>query len=254
MKGTYTHLGKASLGILLGLLMSLPVLAQDGSSGDRNPIPWSLSFGGFLSTQGGGGHLDYGIGRGNRQLMVSVDAYTLHDKRETKIASAFGEQGGDYSYGKLNYVFMVSPTVGMQWNLFPDGDRNLIDFHVSAQVGPAIAFLVPYKVEIFTPVAGRPQFGFPKVENYDPGLHSYEDIIRKAKVFDGDLETTNRVGVSTRLNMYFDFSKNPEYLSGVRLGVNADIFGEELPVMAITENRRAYLTGTVGLIFGFRQR
>ncbi len=252
--GTFTNKIKIGWLIFLGLFICQPAFSQEEAPRERETLPWSLSFGGFLSTQGGGGHIDYGMGRGDRQLMIAIDAYTLHDKRETKIASAFGEQGGDYTYGKLNYVFMVSPTVGMQWNLFPDGDRNLIDFFVSAQVGPAIAFLVPYKVEIFTPVAGRPQFGFPKVENYNPDIHGYEDIIRKAKVFDGDLETTNQIGVSARLNMYLDFSKIPEYLSGVRLGLNADIFSDELPVMAISQNRKAYLTATVGLVFGFKQR
>ena len=107
--------------IFLSLFMLQPLFAQDGEEDGRQTLPWSLSFGGFLSTQGGGGHIDYGMGRGDRQLMVSLEGYTLHDKRETKIASAFGEQGGDYTFGKLNYVFMFSPTVGMQWNLFPDG-------------------------------------------------------------------------------------------------------------------------------------
>ena len=221
---------------------------------DTSPLPWSVAFGAFLSTQGGGGHLDYGIGKGRRQIVIAIDAYTLHDKRETKIESAFGEQGGDYTFGKLNYVFMISPTAGVQWALFPENDRNLLDFRLTAQVGPAIAVMVPYKVEIFTPVAGRPQFGFAEVQSYDPDLHGFEDIIRKAKVFDGNVETTNKIGVSTRVNLLMDFSKSTEYVSGIRIGVNADFFSDELPIMAITENKKAYLTATVGLVFGFRQR
>ena len=226
--------------------------AQESIDEGRNSLPWTLTFGGFLSTQGGGGHLDYGFGRGKQQIKVSLDAYTLQDKRETKIESDFKEQGGPYTFGKLNYVFIVSPTVGFQRNLFPDENRNLIDLHFSAQIGPSIAFLIPYKVEIFTPLAGRPQFGRPSVENYDPAKHGYEDIIRRAKVFDGDLETTNKIGLNIRTNMYLDLSKNPEYITGVRIGVNADWYPEALPIMAISENKKAYITGTVGLVFGFK--
>ncbi|MEM6631170.1 MAG: hypothetical protein AAF694_15925 [Bacteroidota bacterium] len=227
-------------------------MAQQSDEEGRDKMPATFTFGGFLSTQGGGGHLDYGFGRGKQQIMVSLDAYTLHDRRETKIESDFKEQGGPYTFGKLNYVFIVSPTIGIQRNLFPDEDRNLIGFHVSAQIGPSIAFLIPYKVDIFTPIAGRPQFGRKVVENYDPSRHGYEDIIRRAKVFDGDLEAENQIGLSIRTNLYLDLSKNPEYLSGVRIGVNADVYPDELPIMGITENKKSYITGTVGLIFGFK--
>ncbi len=223
---------------------------------ERTTLPWGVTFGAYLSSRGGGGQINYAWGRGSRQFMISIDGYTVKDSRETPIESAFGEQGGDYTYGKLNYVFIVSPTAGIQQNLFPSGDQNLINFRWSAQVGPAFAFLIPYKLEIFTPVAGRPQYGYASIESYDPITHGYDDIIRRAKLFNQEetqsLDAITNVGASFRTNMLIDFSKADDYVGGIQLGFGLDWFSGTLPIMAFVDNKQVYVSGTVGVVFGLR--
>jgi len=228
----------------------------EGSSGNTDRLPWSVTFGAYLSTRGGGGQLNYIQGRNRNQLIISLDGYVISDTRETDIGSAFGEQGGEYTYGKLNYVFMLTPTAGIQRDLFPINERNLINMRLGVQVGPAIAFVIPYKLEIFNPIAGRPTLGFPSIEAYDPSIHGYEDIIRRAKLFSSEeeqgLNPETQIGVSFKTHMLFDFSKNYEYVGGIQLGFGLDYFSESLPIMAFVDNKQTYLSGTLGIIFGLR--
>ncbi len=253
------QLSKVKLWILVCMALVVtvnPCKAQQRDDTEAGTIPWGVTFGAYLSSRGGGGQINYLWGRGNRQLMISVDGNVLKDSRETLIESAFGERGGDYTYGKLNYVFSLSPTVGIQQNLFPSNDQNLINFRWSAQIGPSFAFVVPYKLAIFTPLAGRPNYGRPTFEAFDPESHSYEDIIRRAKLFDSEessgLDASTEIGLSVRTNILIDFSRARDYVGGIQLGFGVDWYAEELPIMAFVENKQMYMSGTVGVVFGLR--
>lgn len=216
-------------------------------------VPWGFTMGAAVSTHGGGAQLNYLRGKGARQWMFSLDTYLLEDDRETRIESAFGENGGRYSFGKLNYAFLVTPTVGFQQNLFPAKDYNLLNFRVGAQVGPTLAMLTPYYVEIFTPVPGRPAFGYGEVMPFDPDVHQYEDIIRKVKLFSSEFDFTTQIGLSVRTHILIDFTRGKNYVGALQLGLNVDAFAEPVPLMAFVDNKKTFVTGTLGLVFGMRR-
>ena len=237
------------------MILSYSIYGQDITENTdvKAPAPWGFTAGAFISTHGGGGQLNYLWGRGRRQLMVSLDAYLLEDDRETKIESAFGDQGGKYTFGKINHVFLITPSIGFQQNLFPANDNNLINFRVGAQIGPTIAMSTPYFIEVFTPAPGRPSYGFGTVVPYDPEAHRYEDIIRRVKLFNSDFDFTTNIGLSIRTHLLIDFTKGKNYVGALQLGVNVDTFAESLPIMAFVDNNKTFVTGTIGLVFGFRK-
>lgn len=237
--------------LALSLLFVSSLAYGQAEKEEKAPTPFGMNFSAYLNNLGGGGRISAVKTLGNRQFTVSADFYTMFDPRETRIQSAFGEQGGKYTYGKLNHVFVFSPSVGIQQNLFRTHENNLVEIKAGVMAGPAIALLVPYKVEIFQPLQTQPGYGFGRVEAYDPDKHAYNDIIRRIKVLKEDLDYTTELGLSLKSYMYLDLAGLRSYVAGIQLGLNMDYFSEKLPILAFTDNKQAYLSGSIGLIFGF---
>jgi hypothetical protein len=57
-------------------------------------------------------------------------------------------------------------------------------------------------------------------------------------------------GVSTRVALIVDVSRKEKNITAVELGLNADYFFENVPIMAFIPNRNFFVAGTLGLTFG----
>lgn len=222
---------------------------------DEDPLDQAFWVGLEYASNGLGMSFNYLRGQKALQWGVSVDFSWARDERELNIPSAFGDQGSEYIYGKINHLFILSPTAGIQANLFPNTSSNHIEFNLAAKAGPAIALLNPYYVEIFEPVPNNPLFGMRETRAFDPEVHSYDDVIGKAGLFGGPFSPEAKIGLSLRLLGVMDFSKSSRYIGGIIMGINADLFPERLTVMVERdglENHQAFISFRIGLVLGNR--
>ncbi|RMG30281.1 MAG: hypothetical protein D6730_02745 [Bacteroidetes bacterium] len=247
--------------LLWGTTLSLPgqELREDyAEDGPEQAMVLSLN----LTNLGAGFHVHYYRGNEQQQMVFGVDFHSVKSVHETPVSSAFGDQGKDFVYGKQNYFYIFTPSVGIQKNLIPAGGGNLINVRVGLQAGPAIGLLNPYYVEIFEPIRnpgnGQAYYGYRIVAAYNPAEHTYDEIIGKAGLLASKFKIKAQVGVSLRANALIDFTRNPRYVSGLQIGLNADLFANKVPIMAEfgnkIQNQQYFLAGNLGLVFGSRWR
>lgn len=248
--------------LFLALILRVPSYAQAEVPDPESDMETNrgVLVGFNLSNRGLGVNLNFFRGGDRQQLVYGVDIFSVRGANEASVQSAFGDQGKDYVYGKQNYLFVITPSIGLQRELIPKALGNFANVRVGAQLGPAIGLLNPYSVEIFEPIrnntGGQAYYGYRVIVPYDPTEHSYDEIIGRAGLLSSKLNLRAQLGVSLRLHTLVDFSRNQRYIGGMQIGLNADYFPKEVPIMAElggkVQNQRFFLAGNIGLVFGNR--
>ena len=188
-----------------------------------------------------------------RTWTYGLDVHLVKDLRETMVDPFFGDQGRRYVYGKLNHLVVVQPSVGVLYDLMPHRSYNQTEVKLGLKVGPALGVLSPYYLEIFKPNPSTPFVGNREIEAYDPAVHTFGRIVGRASPLSSQLDPRLRVGASVKTYLLLDFSAGSHAISGLQLGLHADMFPQPVPIMAETDNlrnHRLYLSGSVGLLFG----
>ncbi|MEZ4777071.1 MAG: hypothetical protein R3D00_28100 [Bacteroidia bacterium] len=223
---------------------------------EEKPISGGFELGFHKTNRGAGMELNYMIGPDEKQIMLGLDLFALKELNESNIEPAFGaELGRKYVYGKLNYFFVLTPSAGIQKNLFRLNSINLINLRGGIKVGPAIGLLTPYYLEIFRPGLGIPTANDRQVEAYDPGIHTYSKIFGRASFFAGKPAFRPTLGGSIKGYLMVDFARSSRYISGCKLGAHADFFAKPVPIMTgldKLENHRIFVALSIGFMIGNR--
>jgi hypothetical protein len=239
--------------LVLGLLM----LAA-GSSYAQEQVPpdrglRGVSLGAHLTTRGMGFSIDHLRGTDPNKLFIfGLAVHSVKDSREVLIESAYAEQGRRYIYGKANHLFVATPSIGIQRNMFPLHSNNAVNVRLGLQAGPAIGMLSPYLIEIFESLPGNSFYGRRSIEQFNPAEHSYNDIIGKANFLSEPLDLDLVVGMSIKGSAWIDFSRSDHYISAIQISMQADIFSQEAPIMVVGDNKQLFVAGSIGIVFGNR--
>ncbi|MEM6765960.1 MAG: hypothetical protein AAF824_06375 [Bacteroidota bacterium] len=218
-------------------------------------VPGGFIFGAQMTTSGVGLNINYLFGKSNLQWVIALHANSVRDSRENMIESAFGDQGKRYVYGKMNYFFVLAPSVGIQHNIFPAKKGNIMDVSVGINLGPSIGLTTPYYLEVFNPVPGNAFYGIREKSAYDPAIHAYSDIIGRAGIFNGEFDFNTSIGAHARVYALLDFARAYRYISGFEVGINADLYGDPVEIVASEgrfENQSTFISASIGLIIGNR--
>ncbi len=242
--------------LLFSLFISvnvLPLAAQE-ETGETQKTQGGFWLGGHVSSRGWGMNANYIRSVKNWQLSLGIDAYHVRDSRELRVESIFGDQGRDFVFGKLNYFFVISPTLGIHKDLFKEESGSLIDISVAIQAGPALGFTTPYYIEVAQSI---PNSFFERriVEPFDPERHNYLDIIGRAGIFAENFDPQTEIGFSVRAYTILDLTRIRKYVSGIQAGINVDVFSEAIPILAEradVENQQIFLAFTLGFVIGNR--
>lgn len=179
---------------------------------------------------------------------VSLSFASYKNRDETRIASFFSDQGGrDFIFDKINYAYIMGFTVGGQYELIPRKEFTRVRVLAGLGVGPALAILKPYLIEEGIP----DNFGFliPVATVYRNDI-SYNEIIGQADYFQGFDQLSTQVGIKIRGDLSVDLSGSSQFVRIVRVGVQADIFGKEVPIMLNTPNQSTFFGGHIALMLG----
>ncbi|MEL6671916.1 MAG: hypothetical protein AAFR61_06975 [Bacteroidota bacterium] len=244
------------IGLLLAGISLAEVRAQRNVNAEA-PLQRGFSFAYGLTHRGAGLSAQYYLGAGDAQWLVALDAFHVKDLRETIIdpSPIFGQQGRRYIFGKLNNLYVISPGIGWEKRLFPKGSGNTVEVSWGAKAGPALGLLIPYLLEVYVPV-GPGGSATTLVEPFDPGIHTFNRIVGKGNIFANGFSASMQLGLSLKSYLRLEMSHTPKFINGLLLTLNADLFPNEVPLLAradgAIENRRLYIAGGFGIAFGNR--
>lgn len=232
------------------LLLLLPLGMHAQTETDGEPPSHALLFGAYAHSYGFGIEVQsLQLRESGSALFFSLGIASLKNPKELNVESAYVDQGGkNYIYDKLNYAYTLTPSIGLSREWIPAGNFSKVSLRTTLSVGPNLAILKPYYIEVAIPVSQNQ--AIVEVHKYDPAEHNYGNIVGEADYFLGMDELKIRPGVRARFHTLLDFSPAAEYIRGVEVSAYADLFPKAPEIMGSMDNRRVFVGGTVGFFLG----
>jgi hypothetical protein len=235
--------------LLIVLLSWIPLFAAAQEPTATAPPTSGLAFGLLAHTFGFGFDVQYHVLRPEWKYTVGLSMSSYKNLRELKIRSAYADEGGkEYIYDKLNYCYVLAPTLGLSRSLVSRNIFNRVGLRGGISAGPLLAFLKPYFVNVATPINGNQALVEPK--RYDPTKYNYSNIYGVGDYFLGMDEISLVPGARIKATATVDLSSGTAYIRAVELGLFADVFAKRLPMFGLTANQQTYLGGSVEILIG----
>jgi hypothetical protein len=239
------------------LLLSLPLVlvAQRPQPTDPEFTQKDNSFvlGAHLHSYGFGVDLQYRKRYTDRvDLLFSYNIAAYKNRGEGRTPSDYVSQGGrDYIFDKVNYCYINGFTVGAQYKLVGRSEFNRVQISAGGGIGPSIALLKPYLLDVFPKQSLPGQFVELQVAPYaGPVIHPRGDIFGQADFFSGFGNIKAQFGLKVRGDVTIDLSGNSFLVRAIHLGLQADLFGKDLPLLYAGDNKNSYFGGFVGVVLG----
>lgn len=187
-------------------------------------------------TYGLGLGLDFWKWKSENALTFTLGIYSQKDKRETRIESVYSDQQGkDFIYDKKYYCYVLSSAIGYSKPLIKPSQRNRISLRLNLSVGPCLALLKPYYVEIAVPTGGGN--GTIAERPYDASLYNYYDVVGEADYFLGLSEMKMVPGVNANIGVVLDFSAAKEFFRAIELSAYSEVYTKRLNILDQSPDR-----------------
>lgn len=236
------------ISVFISLLFLLPGIAFSQGKEDKE-LSRSIAFGLFVHSYGTGLEVQASKFKNKNYLTAGFTLSSYKSRKELKIESAYKDQGGkDYIFDKVNFAYVLAPTIGVGREWISKSDNNRISVRSTFSLGPAFAFLKPYYLEIARPINNTQ--AVVEVAPYDASQHTFTNIVGEADFFLGMNEITVTPGIRAKFNSQLDFSGGAEYIRAIELGLFADVFFKDLEILDIGSDRRAFIGGSIALLIG----
>lgn len=180
-----------------------------------------------------------------------IDLGNIKHPREVRSIPPFDDNARGYVFGKLNAFYLLRPSIGVQKVFLPKQSIRGVSVAYLFSFGPSLGFVKP----IYLNVETRDDRGFPSLvrERYDPDEHQINEIFGRASFINGFDELQFKPGIFAKFGFQFDYSSDRASLKGIEAGIMADVFFEEIPILAFTENRAAFINLYISFFFGSRE-
>lgn len=207
-----------------------------------------LTAGMFLSTNGGlpgGIRVKYAWQRKKKKKqfnLVSLDIANIRHPKEVRYASDSGN--GYFILNKMNFLFVVRPSVGREFLLFQKSSEEGLELKLNTSFGPSIGLQKPYYIIVSNGLQSS------ETVAYRPGLRA--DRILGNSFFSGFDEITPVLGTHARVSLEFGVSAWDNFVTGVELGFQIEMFSRKVEIIPYTENKATFTSAFVNLYFGKR--
>lgn len=248
MKARFPH----SLALLLSLVL-LPMAKAHAQSpnegGEAKELKRSAAFGLFFSTHGSGLDFQFTRYREKNHLFFGLALGSCHDLSERKIRSAYADQKGkDYVWDKKNYLYTITPTIGLSRTLLNVGHSNRLAINGRFSGGPLLGLLKPYYVIIAVPVSSTTANPLPFP--YDASLYTYDDIVGEGDLFMGFDELRFTFGARLNAALQLDFSANRSTIRALEFGIYSDFYPKRPEILDVAQNSWNYTGFSVAVLIG----
>jgi len=144
-----------------------------------------------------------------------------------------GRNSRSYIYGKQNSLYAVRLGYGIKRYYSEKARKKGLAIGVSYEGGPTLGVLKPYYLEINrTELGGTAQLSTEKYNGDNANLFLNTDrIFGAAPAINGFSEVKVKPGIHLMGAIHFDWGAFDEYVKAIEIGIAADIFFAELPIL-----------------------
>ncbi|MBL7923212.1 MAG: hypothetical protein JNL88_03350 [Bacteroidia bacterium] len=186
---------------------------------------------------------------GYKKLMFEADYVGLKHPKEIKSVNQAFDNARSYVYGKLNAFSILRLGAGRQRTLYSKAERNGVEIRAVYSGGLSLGILKPIYLNILEPTGTFGEFVV-ITERYDPNEHFVDNIYGRAPFTEGLDRIFIKPGGYLKFGFNFEYAPIFEDVKSLEIGVIADLYPEEIPIMAFTENKQLFLTFYLTLMYG----
>lgn len=177
------------------------------------------------------------------------------DRKEEKVPTLSASQGflviSSYIYGKRNNFYYLKAGIGQQRLIGGKGNKNGVAVSAIYGGGITAGLLKPYYIEIQNPSTNKREEI--RYNNNDSLFLDPSIIIGKGSFTKGFNEIKFVPGIHARAALRFDYGRYNEVLSAMEVGVNAEYYTQNMPVMLLNKERKFFFNAYIALVFGKRK-
>ncbi|SIT28721.1 hypothetical protein SAMN05421788_108106 [Filimonas lacunae] len=174
------------------------------------------------------------------------------NKQEKRTNSLGGYYiGNPYVFGKQNNLYQFKLGLGQQRLIGGKGNKNGVAVSAVYGGGLIAGMLKPYYLSVYYPNEGVSKdirYTDDPVSFLDPTL-----IDGASGLFKGFGKIKFVPGIHARAALRFDYGRFNELLSAIEIGVNAEYYTQNMPIMVGDTDKKFFFNGYVALVFGKRK-
>ncbi len=205
-----------------------------------------------LRTNGYGGFYEKAKKKTPRNATTySIEFNEIKNSKEDKLPNGSGgfSFGTPYVYGKINNFYQFQFGFGNQRIMGQKGNKNGVAVGLIYKGGVSLGMLRPYYIQV-------DDNGSTKTIKYSPetdSLFKFGYILGSGGLGKGWGEMKFKPGVFAKAGMRFDFGRYNELVSALEVGVSAEYFFSEIPIMLYQNNQQFFYQGHIAFMFGRRK-
>lgn len=188
---------------------------------------------------------------GFSKRVYEIEIANLRHPQEIRSINPFQDDVKGYVFGKMNNFYAIRPSIGIQKVFVPKQSVRGVSIAWLANFGASLGLAKPIYLNV--QVEDQDNNTIIVRRKYDPDEHDQDEIFGRASFFNGISETRLYPGFFFKTGLHFDYANDRAMLRSIETGLTLDVFLEEIPIMAFTENRQAFINLYVSLHFGARE-
>ena len=198
-----------------------------------------------LTSDGYGGFIEVGRAQSvTKALLFQIDiSERKHPKEEKQFSQS--SNAGPFIYGKINYFYPVKLGVQQQFLLGNKGNKNGVSVSGNVGGGISIGLLRPY-------LLNYQDVGFKGLAD-DSTRFLTEDPIGGPNFGTGFNKIKVTPGAYTKAALRFDYGKYNEMINALEVGLVAEYYSKEIPLVAFTKHEKFFFSAYVTIMFGKRK-
>jgi hypothetical protein len=246
---------KAVLLFFLGAGMVFPAFSQVENPYEYvEPPPVLLrkefSVGLNIHSQGWG--VDFRRGKNlsvTKKRMLEIEFVGMHHPKEIKSINPYYENSKAFVYGKLNSMLVLRTGYGGQRVVASKAEWGGVEIRLNTTAGMSLGLLKPVYLNIIREDLARPGYVI-TVEKFDPSIHTIDLIYGRANFFRGFDELKPYPGLYAKTGFSLEHGKYNEDVKIIEAGITIDVYGQRIPIMALTRNYQIFFNFYINILYG----
>ena len=178
-----------------------------------------------------------------RKTTFEIEFAHIKDDKEVKVSTNTQQINRSFVYGKLNNFFTLHGGIGYQKEIFPKMDKGGISIRYFYDGGLSIGMLKPIYYDVVVYINNIPERQIAKYSEH-------AIIYGKASFFKGFDELSVNPGLYAKGGFTFEFGKYDKIFHAIETSVMLDGFVKRVPIMAVENRSRFFLTMSLTYRFG----
>ncbi len=173
--------------------------------------------------------------------------FEMANVKHSKEARFPSFSGGTFILGKVNYLYALRFSLGMEKVLFKKGPQQGVQINVLGSAGPSIGIIAPYYVE-YANSSGN----YPYTVPYTPDLNP-NGIYGPGRPLQGIEESGIAPGLHLRTGLSFEFGTFKSNVSGLEIGLMLEGYTKRVNLLSKADANWLYPSAYITLFHGNRR-